>query len=130
MQSFAPYLIALGLGLPGAWFGYLRYRAYTDLVRHVVDKEGAKGLLALSNVAGPWRPLSLSRQGKQLSRQHRMMLGRPGSVERYRVIRSHCPSSTNITHGRVLAQEECGTAPTGPGRGSPGWPKFAGEAAD
>jgi hypothetical protein len=67
MQSFLPYLLAMLAGLPSATFGYLRYRAYTRLVQHVVDEEGSKGLRAMCNVVGPWRSVPFTRPNKQLA---------------------------------------------------------------
>jgi hypothetical protein len=57
MPSYLPYIIAAA-GMPAALFGYLRYRAYVGLVKHVVDKEGVAGLRAMGHVTGPWRTLA------------------------------------------------------------------------
>lgn len=53
MPTYIPYLLLVGL--PSSVFGYLRYRAYVNLVKHIVDAEGSKGLRAMKHVAGPWR---------------------------------------------------------------------------
>ncbi len=43
-----PMVVALSV-----MFGYLRYRSYVGLVRHISDKHGVDGLHALDQVAGP-----------------------------------------------------------------------------
>lgn len=63
MPGYIPYLLIVGL--PSSVFGYLRYRAYVSLVKHIVDAEGSEGLRAMDHVTGPWRP-TLKPVGKQL----------------------------------------------------------------
>jgi hypothetical protein len=46
-----------GVALPA--FGYLRYRAYTATVRHVVDRLGVDGLYELDKIAPPDLPRRL-----------------------------------------------------------------------
>ena len=43
--------VLTGFGVPT--FGYLKYRAYTNSVRHVVDKLGVDGLEKLGVVTPP-----------------------------------------------------------------------------
>lgn len=45
--------VSLLTGVAVPTFGYLKYRAYTNTVRHVVDKIGVHGLEKLSVVVPP-----------------------------------------------------------------------------
>lgn len=49
--TIAAYLLT-GVAVPT--FGYLKYRAYTNTVRYVVEKVGVDGLEKLDVVAPPW----------------------------------------------------------------------------
>lgn len=64
------FIILLSSGTFAAGlFGYLRYRNYSKLARHVVDKLGVDGLKALDHVAPPSGPAQALTRRMQLPRR-------------------------------------------------------------